>query len=109
MDRPFVESLHIQNYGCIHDATFKLTPLHAERGKGLAAIYDAIMVRDLPTFINLNEKLSELFPSVKGISLINPTSSTKAMGVKLVDGTFVPTELMSEGLLYYLAFAAIPQ
>ncbi len=30
------------------------------------------------------------------------------MGVKLADGTFVPAELMSEGLLYYLAYAVLP-
>ncbi|HEX4516142.1 MAG TPA: AAA family ATPase, partial [Polyangiaceae bacterium] len=29
MNRPFVEELHIQNFGCIRDATFKLSPLHA--------------------------------------------------------------------------------
>lgn len=29
MDRPYVEELHIQDYGCIRDATFRLTPLHA--------------------------------------------------------------------------------
>ena len=55
-----------------------------------------------------SEKLSQLFPSVRSISLINPTHQQKAMGVKLVDGTYVPAELMSEGLLYYLAFSALP-
>src|SRR4051812_24131284 len=29
MDRPYVEELCIQNYGCIRDATFRFTPLHA--------------------------------------------------------------------------------
>jgi len=29
MDRVFVESLSIKNYGCIRDATLRLTPLHA--------------------------------------------------------------------------------
>src|SRR5207253_2222170 len=36
------------------------------------------------------------------------TADTKAMGVKLADNTYVPAELMSEGLLYYLAFAILP-
>lgn len=79
-----------------------------ERGTGLPALYDAILTRDLPAFLQLNEQLSRLFPNIKSISLINPTTGTKAMGVKLADGTFVPAELMSEGLLYYLAFAALP-
>lgn len=29
MDRPYVEELRIQNYGCVQDATFRFTPLHA--------------------------------------------------------------------------------
>jgi len=29
MERPYVEELRIQNYGCIQDATFRFTPLHA--------------------------------------------------------------------------------
>ncbi len=29
MERPFINRLRIQNYGCIKDATFELTPLHA--------------------------------------------------------------------------------
>src|SRR5687767_2057365 len=29
MDRPYVEELRIQSYGCIQDATFCFTPLHA--------------------------------------------------------------------------------
>lgn len=29
MERPYVEELRIQSYGCIRDATFRLTPLHA--------------------------------------------------------------------------------
>jgi hypothetical protein len=78
-----------------------------ERGTGLPAIYDAIVTRDIQAFLQLNTEIVRLFPDVKSISLTNPNATTKAMGVKLVDGTFVPTELMSEGLLYYLAFAAL--
>lgn len=219
MDRPYVEELRIQNYGCIQDATFRFTPLHAligpndsgkstvlralrtigrtitsarrgeldleprgqdgllladrgnnrgsrlevcvssercvverfarvhasakvekalegtqllrldpdflrkpnalipdnqplrfsdERGTGLAALYDALVVRDLAAYAALNEELAKLFPSVKSIQLGNPSPSEKAIGVKLADGAFVPAELMSEGLLYYLAFAILP-
>jgi predicted ATPase len=215
MDRPYVESLHIESYGCIGDATFRLTPLHAligpndsgkstvlralltaglassqrhwtgpeadllvrairategtrlevststsasgvvtsaslngalspdvqralqgvqllrldpdflraprpliqdghplrfadERGTGLPALYDALIVRNLPAYMALNQELTRLFPSVKSIQLSNPSQGTKAIGVKLVDGTVVPAELMSEGMLYYLAFAVLP-
>jgi ABC-type branched-subunit amino acid transport system ATPase component len=218
MDRPYVESLHIESYGCIRDATFRFTPLHAligpndsgkstvlralltvargpatqgdaallrgpgssfevststgasevarsggrvpagrplawnalavemapdvrqalqgvqllrldpdflraprpliqdgeplrfadERGTGLPALYDALIVRNLPAYMALNQELCRLFPSVKSIQLSNPSQGTKAIGVKLVDGTVVPAELMSEGMLYYLAFAVLP-
>jgi hypothetical protein len=79
-----------------------------ERGTGLPALYDALLVRDLPAYMALNEQLTKLFPSVKSIQLMNPSQGTKAMGVKLVDGTVVPADQMSEGLLYYLAFAVLP-
>ena len=79
-----------------------------ERGTGLPALYDALVVRDLPAYMALNDQLSRLFPSVKSIQLMNPSTGTKAIGVKLVDGAVVPAELMSEGMLYYLAFAILP-
>jgi predicted ATPase len=55
----------------------------------------------------LNEQITRLFPGVRSIQLTNPSTGTKAIGVKLTDGTVVPAELMSEGLLYYLAFAIL--
>ncbi len=86
------------------------TPLRFddERGTGLPALYDALLVRDLPAYIALNEQLTKLFPSVKSIQLMNPNHGTKALGVRLTDGTVVPADQMSEGLLYYLAFAVLP-
>jgi energy-coupling factor transporter ATP-binding protein EcfA2 len=79
-----------------------------ERGTGLSAVYDALTARNLQAFININNELSHRFPSVKSIQLTTPNTNTRGLGVRLVDGTFVPAEFMSEGLLYYLAFAAIP-
>lgn len=79
-----------------------------ERGSGLPALYDALIVRDLPAYTALNNELAQLFRSVKSIQLMNPNAGTKALGVRLHDGTLVPAELMSEGLLYYLAFAILP-
>jgi ABC-type uncharacterized transport system ATPase subunit len=211
MNRPFVEKLRIQNYGCVNDATFSFTPLHAligpndsgkstvlralqtlaeapndfsatsrqllgratlklelsnaagewgvslqsgispwppfapevvrsalgnadllrldpdflraprplipegvrlqfadGRGSGLSALYDALIVRNLPRYMALNAELSRLFPTVQSIQLTNPTDRTKAIGIKLHDDTVVPADLMSEGMLYYLAFAILP-
>ena len=79
-----------------------------ERGTGLPALYDALIVRNLPAYVALSQELSRLFPSVASIQLTTPTPDTRGMGVKLADGTFVPAELMSEGLLYYLAYAVLP-
>lgn len=79
-----------------------------ERGEGLPGVYDAILVRDMPAYVQINETVKKLFPPVKSISAKNPTVGTKAIGVQLLDGTFVPAEHMSEGLLYFLAFAALP-
>ncbi|WP_437591277.1 AAA family ATPase [Sorangium sp. So ce1000] len=79
-----------------------------ERGTGLPAVYDAVISRDLSAYIDLNEELTRLFPSVRSLHLANPSSTTKAIGVKLEGGAVVPAALMSEGMLYYLAFAALP-
>jgi energy-coupling factor transporter ATP-binding protein EcfA2 len=79
-----------------------------ERGTGLPALYDALIVRNLPAYAALNQELTRLFPGVQSIQLGNPSAGTKAIGVKLADGTVVPAELMSEGLLYYLAYAVLP-
>lgn len=78
-----------------------------EHGTGLPAVYDAIVTRNVQDFLELNTEIQKLFPDVKSIALLNPSQTTKAIGVKLKDGTLVPAELMSEGLLYYLAFAAL--
>lgn len=78
-----------------------------ERGLGLPAIYDAIQNRDIDAFLALNADIVKLFPDIKSIRLTNATHDTKAIGVNLANGTFVPSESMSEGLLYYLAFAAL--
>jgi predicted ATPase len=78
-----------------------------DRGLGLPAVYDAIQNRDIDAFLALNADITKLFPDVKSIRLVNETQGTKAIGVQLKNGTFIPAEAMSEGLLYYLAFAAL--
>ena len=79
-----------------------------ERGTGLPALYDAILARDLRAYQAINAELCRLFPDVESIRLVTVDKHTKGIGVRLVDGTFVPADLMSEGLLYYLAFAVLP-
>jgi ABC-type uncharacterized transport system ATPase subunit len=77
-------------------------------GLGLPAIYDAIVTRDLPAYMAINARLRTLYPTVKSLALKNPSPTTKALGVQLTDGTFVGADFMSEGMLYYLAYAALP-
>ncbi|HET9620547.1 MAG TPA: ATP-binding protein [Kofleriaceae bacterium] len=79
-----------------------------EHGEGLAAIYEAILSRDRDAFKNIEVGLKQHFPTIKAIWL--PTSKTgqKELGVILNDDTRVSAKTMSEGLLYWLAFAAIP-
>jgi predicted ATPase len=79
-----------------------------ERGLGLPALYDAILSRDVGTYLELSERLAQAFPTVKTISLKNPNQQTKVLGVQLEDGSFVSASAMSEGLLRFLAFAAVP-
>jgi predicted ATPase len=78
------------------------------RGTGLPAVYDALLSRNLDAFVAIRDRLTALFPAVGGLELLNPTTREKALGIRLVDGTSVPAEFMSEGMLYFLAFAALP-
>ena len=48
-----------------------------------------------------------LFPTVKALRLENTTNATKMLGLTLHDGTIVGPAHMSEGMLYWLAFAII--
>jgi predicted ATPase len=81
---------------------------HDESGAGLPAIIDALLTRDLPSYLQINTRFAELFPTVKSLSLRNMSNTQKALGVQLTDGKFIGAEFMSEGMLYYLAYAALP-
>lgn len=76
-------------------------------GLGLPAIYDAILSRDLPAYIAINDELRRLFPDVKSLAPRNSNAKQKTIGIQLHDGTTLGANLMSEGMLYYLAYAAL--
>jgi predicted ATPase len=82
--------------------------LHDERGHGLPGVYDAILNRGDNSFHRIVDDLKRLFPTIRGLRLRVVTESTKILEVELTNGERVPAQFMSEGLLYYLAFAAIP-
>lgn len=79
-----------------------------ERGSGLPGIYDTIVNRGDDAFARIRDDVVRLFPAVRGLRLRAVTNSEKEIEVELRDGTRVPADQMSEGLLYYLAFAALP-
>lgn len=79
-----------------------------ERGNGLPAIYDAILSRDRTAFDGIEAGVRQHFPTIKGIWLPTLQRSTKAVGAILNDGSRVQANQMSEGLLYWLAFAVLP-
>jgi predicted ATPase len=78
-----------------------------ERGTGLAAVYDAIQNRDRDAIRAIEERVRELFPTVKSIGLSVPAAQMKAVRVALKDGKEIGADEMSEGLLYFLGFAAL--
>jgi predicted ATPase len=79
----------------------------SEHGGGLAGLYDALLSRNRRAFIELEDRFLELFPTVTSLRLDNVTSETKAFGLTLRDGKVVEARGMSEGMLYWLAFAIV--
>jgi energy-coupling factor transporter ATP-binding protein EcfA2 len=79
-----------------------------ERGFGLPGIYQAILGRGDEAFSQIRESVRRLFPTVKRIAVVPVTRSEVSLEIELADGTRVRAPEISAGLLYYLAFAAIP-
>jgi predicted ATPase len=83
------------------------------RGRGmtglrLPGIYDSIMNRGDDSFSKIAQRTRDLFPTVRNVRLRTVSNSQKSLEVELTDGTRVPAAQMSEGLLYFLAYAALP-
>lgn len=79
-----------------------------ERGFGLPGIYQAVLGRGDEAFGEIRKCVQQLFPTVKRIAVVPVTRSEVSLEVELTDGTRVRAAEISAGLLYYLAFAAIP-
>ncbi len=79
-----------------------------DRGNGLPGVYDHIVNRGDDAFGTIRRHVLELFPAVAGLRLRAVTPGEKEIEVELWDGVRVPASPMSEGLLYFLAFAALP-
>ena len=85
----------------------KRVALTDTRGAGLAGLLDAIRDRGDGGFEQIRDALVQLFPTVRYLQLQPVTSGSKVVQIELVDGTRVKAEQISEGMLYFLAFAAI--
>ncbi len=112
VDRP----LHVRSLRLDPDSLRKETGLIAtsdfldfqdERGTGLGALLDAVFASNVQNFLELQEQLKETFPSVAGFRLWT-TGSGRRIGVRLKNGAEILPERMSEGMLYFLAFAILP-
>jgi predicted ATPase len=79
----------------------------SDKGRGLASLYDAVLARDRVAFAKIDERFRVLFPTCKALRLENADSQTKTLGLTLLDGTEVSANEMSEGMLYWLAFAIV--
>jgi ABC-type branched-subunit amino acid transport system ATPase component len=77
-------------------------------GYGLPGIYQNILGRGDDVYQQIQQRLRELFPTVQGLQVFPRTENELSLRVVLRDGTKVPAEEMSEGLLYFLAYAALP-
>lgn len=78
-----------------------------ERGRGLGALLDAINARDVQKYLSIEHELVALFPSVAGFRLWTTPSGRRMVGVRLKNGAEIRPDRMSEGMLYFLAFAVL--
>lgn len=79
-----------------------------EDGNLLPGVYDAILNRDRDAWDSIEQSVREHFPTVRRLALRPVSNAAKVLEIELLDGTRVPADQMSEGLLYWLAFAALP-
>ncbi len=75
-------------------------------GRGLGALIDAIQARSQRDRDALTAHVRSVFPLVDEFRLFTK-EQRRSVGVRLTDGTEVPAEHMSEGLLYFLGFAVL--
>ncbi len=78
-----------------------------ERGFGLFGVYFSLRNLGDDVFPSIVEDVRRHFQTIKGLRVRAVTSTTVELEAELRDGTRVGADRMSEGLLYYLAFAAL--
>ena len=78
-----------------------------EKGNGLASILDSLIKRNNDGYQQVRKKIRDLFPTVADINLENLSGNMIQIGIKLKNGALVKSEFISEGMLYYLAYASL--
>lgn len=78
-----------------------------DRGSGLPGVYFALRNRGDDAFNAVVEATRKHFPTIKTLRLKAVTTNTLELEIELLNGVRVSARRMSEGLLYFLAFAAI--
>ena len=78
-----------------------------DRGRGLAGVYFAIRNRNDDAFATIVAGVRKHFPTIKNLRVKAVTSAEVVLEAELTTGARVEAARMSEGLLYYLAFAAL--
>jgi predicted ATPase len=81
-----------------------------EQGSGLASVLHEIRDRSEDAWRSLLDETRRLFPNVRRLQLqVREMQVGRGMTVaaEMLDGTRVPVEHLSEGFLYFLAFAAL--
>jgi predicted ATPase len=80
-----------------------------DRGGNLTGLYDAVRDRSVERFTAISSRVTKLFPTIKTLGLRAVRDNEKVLMATLLDGTEVPANALSEGLLYYLAFAVLAE
>jgi predicted ATPase len=78
-----------------------------EKGLGLAGLFDWLLARDRRAFTAIEDRFRALFPTAAVLRLDAISDALKVIGLTLTTGEAVGPSEMSEGMLYWLAFAII--
>jgi predicted ATPase len=78
-----------------------------QRGLGLPGALDILLRRNDNSFQDISRGFVSLFPTVGRLMLPNISSNETQVQTMLHDGTEIDANSMSEGMLYYLAYATL--
>ena len=73
----------------------------------MPGIYDSILNTGDQSFYAISTALSVMFPTVRRLRLRVVSASRKEIEVELTSGQRIPAAQLSEGILYFLAYAAL--